>query len=413
MGKRGVATIQIPIYNIPYTIMSRRFLAALITFIAIVVATGIAVLITKGYRISPEKGTITGTGILSVNSEPDQASVYLDGHLTTATNANINSLIPKSYDLKIIKEGYITWEKKVEVKEGLVTQIKATLFRTIPTVYPITYTGAQMAQPSADSQKLLYVVPLLDPNDPISAKKAGVWVWQMSERQLNLGRGNEPRQISASNGIDWTKGEYRWSPDSTQVLVKFPDRYLLLDIDRFNDPPRDVTLQVNATLKNWDETEKTRNVTRINAIKNFNLKKIASDSAFLKWSPDETKFLYSKDGQEDFNVADLSVSKTYQVPKVLTYLWLADSDHLVLVDTQPQTSSSPKPSPQASPTPLVLPSSRISIIEYDGFNRSEIYVGSLDPKSIFPWPDGSRLIVVSSFPTANTSSPNLFGINLK
>lgn len=395
--------------------MSRRFLAALLTFIVIVLGTGIAVLITKGYRLSPESGTITGTGIISVNSEPDQASVYLDGHLTTATNANINSLVPKSYDLKIVKEGYITWEKKVDVREGLVTQIKATLFRTIPTVYPITYTGAQMAVVSVDSQKLLYIVPLSDPNDPISVKKAGVWVWQMNERQINIGRGNEPRQITATNGIDWIKGEYRWSPDSTQVLVKFPDKYLLLDIDKFNDPPKDVTLQVNATLKTWDETEKTRNSARINAIKDLELRKLASQSAYLKWSPDETKFLFSQDSKDNFMVADLAVKKTYQVPKVTSYTWLPDSEHLVLVESrlEPSPSPTPKATAQPSASPTTLPNSKISIIEYDGFNRSEVYVGSLDPKSVFPWPDGSRLIVVSSFPTANASSPNLFGINLK
>ena len=396
--------------------MSRRFLITLLTVVAIGIIGAIAIMITKGYRISPQTGIITGTGILSVNSEPDQASVYLDDHLTTATNANINALVPKTYDVRIVKEGYITWEKKIEVKEGLVSEVKATLFRTIPTVYPITYTGAQMSLISPDNFKMIYVVPVSDPNDPITLKKGGVWVWETAERQFNIRRGNEPRQIALSNGTDWTKASFRWSPDSTQVLATFPDRQLLLETDRLNDPPKDVTLQLAATISAWDEQEKTRNTTRLNSIKDVELRKVASSSAYLNWSPDETRILYSQDGKDNFKVADLTSRKTYDLPKVNYYSWLPDGLHLVLVESD-EPAKTPIPTPaktvSQSITQSSLPNSRISIVEFDGFNRSEIYIGTLDPKSIFVWPDSSRLIVVSSFPTSNASKPNLFGINLK
>src|SRR5581483_5211609 len=100
--------------------MSKRFIFTIVTLIIIIAIASVAVFLAKGYRFSPKTGSITGTGILSITSMPDQASVFLDGHLTTATNTNINSLIPKEYDVKITKEGFIDWEKKVQVKEGLV-----------------------------------------------------------------------------------------------------------------------------------------------------------------------------------------------------------------------------------------------------------------------------------------------------
>src|SRR5438270_10008366 len=118
--------------------MRYRFILTIVTFLLIIIAAGVAIFFAKGYRFSTKTGNITGTGILSITSVPDQASVFLDGHLTTATNTNINSLIPKEYDVKILKEGFIPWEKKVEVHEGLVTQIKATLYRSLPSVYPLT-----------------------------------------------------------------------------------------------------------------------------------------------------------------------------------------------------------------------------------------------------------------------------------
>src|SRR5258708_33078786 len=130
--------------------MSRRFLITIITILIIIAIAAGAAFLANGYRFSPKTGNISGTGILSITSVPDQASVFLDGHLTTATNTNINSLIPKEYDVKIVKEGFIPWEKKVEVHEGLVTQIKATLYRSLPSVYPLTYTGAEHVTLSPD-----------------------------------------------------------------------------------------------------------------------------------------------------------------------------------------------------------------------------------------------------------------------
>src|SRR3989344_9563154 len=139
--------------------MPRRFIITVITLIVIAVAAGIAIFIAKGYSFSAKEKRIVGTGILAISSEPDAASVFLDGHLTTATNANINSLAPKSYLVKVIKEGFIPWERAVEIKEGLVTDLKITLFPAIPTIYPLTFTGVVSPALSPDQSKLAFIVP--------------------------------------------------------------------------------------------------------------------------------------------------------------------------------------------------------------------------------------------------------------
>jgi hypothetical protein len=96
-------------------ILRKRFLFTLLTLLVIISIAGLAVFFAKGYRVSPSTGTIAGTGIISVKSIPDQASVYLDGHLTSVTDGPINSLQPGEYSVKIAKEGYIPWEKKITV----------------------------------------------------------------------------------------------------------------------------------------------------------------------------------------------------------------------------------------------------------------------------------------------------------
>lgn len=402
--------------------LNKRFTFTLLTLLIIAGIAGIAVFLAKGYRVSPQTGVISGTGIISVTSVPDQASVYLDGHLTTATNDNVNSLVPKAYDIRIVKEGYIPWQKKIDVKEGLVSEIKATLFRSIPTVYPLSYSGAQKLTVSPDRLKMSYVVPDSEETNLLSAKKGGVWVWSTGEgNALNFTRNNDPRQIASSVGVDYSQATFRFSPDSTQLLVSFPDRYLLMDIDRFNDPPKDITAVIQATLKTWDQTEAKSRLGRLQLIKDPNIRKTASDSATLKWSKDETRILYQATEADNFQVTDLTSNKTYQLASAKGYEWLPDSDHLIMIEYEkPAATKAPTPSPKTATTEADLSQlnqnflpTKISIVEIDGLNKSEIYYGNLDPQVVFAWPDSSRLVVVSSLPTATASKPNLYGINLK
>ena len=393
--------------------MSKQFLLTLFSLVLIGLIAGAAIFFAKGYRYQTDTGTFSGTGIISVSSLPDQASVYLDGHLTTATDDNITSLPPKIYKVRIVKEGYIPWEKDIEVKQGLVSEIKATLYRSIPTVYPVTYSGVDYALLSPDELKLMYIIPNGLEGGLAAERKSGIWVWVMSTQGgLGIGGGDVQRQILQSNGVDYSQAKYRWSPDSSQIFVDLPDRKLLLETDRLNDVPRDITANYQATLKAWDETEAQTRLTRLAQIENPLLKKTASDSAVLKWSPDETKILYS-DAEGNFKINDFALDKEYTLPKATSYSFLPDSKHLIMVERD-APSGSPKPSPSGNLTiKEQFAQTSISIIEIDGGNKAEIYYGTVEPNVIVPWPDNSRLVVISSLPTQTASQPNLYGINLK
>ena len=399
--------------------MSKQFVFTVFSLVLIAVIAGAAIFLAKGYRYQTDTGTFAGTGIISVTSLPDQASVYLDGHLTTATDDNITSLPPKTYKVRIVKEGYVPWEKDIEVSPGLVSEIKATLYRSIPTIYPITYSGVDYALLSPDNLKLMYVIPNGLEGGLAAERKSGIWVWVMSNQTgLGLGTGEVQRQIVQSGGVDYSQAKYRWSPDSSQIFVDLPDRKLLLDTNGLNDVPRDITANYAATLRAWDQTESQTRLTKLSQIENIELRKTASDSAALKWSPDETKILYT-DKEGGFRLNDLSVDKEFKLPKASNYAFLPDSKHLVMVEYEDVSSvrgqgSSPKPSPSGNLTiKEQFALSRISIIEIDGTNKAEIYYGSVEPNVVVPWPDNSRLVVISSFPTQTASQPNLYGINLK
>ena len=120
------------------------------------------------------------------------------------------------------------------------------------------------------------------------------------------------------------------------------------------------------------------------------MRKIASGSAEIMWSPDETKFMAKKDLKSDFKVYDLEDGKEYSLQGAKLQMWLPDSKHIILVEE-----------------------GTISLMEFDGTNKAIIYAGKFEDSFVFPWPDSSRLVIISSLPTPTASEPNFYGINLR
>lgn len=397
------------LYNV---VMNKRLLYSVLTILVVLLIAGVAIFFVKGYSFSSKNGMVVGTGILSVTSVPDGASVYIDGHLTTATNTTLTSLQPKKYKLRIVKEAFIPWEKEVEVIEGLVTEIKATLFPAIPTIYPLTVNGAINPALSPDGDKLVFAVPFID--DSHSRQKGGVWVWTMSSAPISFARGAEPHQLVASSAnLDFSKAKFTWSPDSKQVLVTLQEgnlsgegnsRNYLLNVDKQINIAdlKDITPILSATTNEWGSDQKAKDEARLRTIADLKIKEIASPSANIKWSPDETKFikgnklydLSSKNTPKEQTTPIagqiLTGNKEYTLPVALDYFWLPDSKHVILVGD-----------------------GKISVSEFDGGNVSEIYAGKFDGTTVFPWPDSSKMVILTSYNTSTASTPNLFGINLK
>ena len=389
--------------------MSRRFIITIITLVIIAISAGVAIFLAKGYTFSPTEKRIVGTGIITITSEPDSASVFIDGHLTTATNATVSSLAPKKYSVKVVKEGFIPWEKEIAVKEGLVTPIKLTLFPAIPTMYPLTFNGVKNPALSSDGGQLAFVVPAS------GGKKAGVWVWtQVRNQPIAFARSAEPHQIAANAFTDFSESSLRWSADSKKVLATVGNNNYLLEADRLNSDPRDITAILEPTLQSWEEDRKDKETSRVLTIQDTKMQETASSSASIRWSPDETKFMVgdvipgtndvrtpeSDSGQDrmaqsanrmtNVKVYDLEEKKEYSLPPALVHMWLPDSRHIILVEEK-----------------------TISVVDFDGTNKAVIYAGSFLDSFVFPWLDSSRLVIISSFPTPTASEPNLYGINLK
>ena len=89
---------------------------------SILLITIIAIFWARGFKPNFQDGSIERTGLVVITSEPTGANVYLDDRLTSATNTNIAFLDPKTYNIRIEKDGYTPWQKEIQ-------QLQAIYFR--------------------------------------------------------------------------------------------------------------------------------------------------------------------------------------------------------------------------------------------------------------------------------------------
>lgn len=190
----------------------------------------------RGYRLDITKKSVRPTGLIVAASEPTGAQVFIDGKIAGATNSTLN-LSPGWYQVRILKEGYQPWEKRLRVQGEVVSKADAFLLPANPSLSAITMNGAAQPLLSPDGGKLAYLVP--NGTDELE-DKAGVWTLDLVDKPLGLNR--DAKQIVKANalGIPIAKAMLQWSPDSKQILVTATSGRpaYLLDSDKLNEGPQ-------------------------------------------------------------------------------------------------------------------------------------------------------------------------------
>ena len=382
----------------------------------ILIAGTVAIFWARGFKPDFKNGGIQRTGLIVASSTPTGAHVYLDDRLTSATDTNIAFLTPKTYKVKIQKDGYTTWEKDIEIKADLAVEIKALLFPTAPEIKPLTITGAASPILSPDGAKIVYGV---------AGAQGGLYTLPMDNRPFPFRQG--ARLLAKNQGFfDFSQAKFFWSPESKQLIARFSDTQgnpvsnILVDSDKTEQDIRDVSGSLLATLTDWQNQiithAQTQALTVPDSIKQATTEAVMSQSdkskpevpkqtdstlstltlnyfpTGLVFSPDEDKVLY-KNGKGDYKVYDLKLKKAYTLPNFADFInlsWFPDGNHLVIAQKD-----------------------QISIIESDGTNKMAVYSGKFENGFVFAHPSGSRLIILSTIAQPDGTSPNLYSINLK
>lgn len=428
--------------------INKRLAITIITAFVLIGATLLAINFAKGYRLDFKQRKLAETGLLVANSFPSGASVYINDKLTTATNNTLN-LAPGDYLVKIVKDGFIPWEKKLPLKKELVTQTNVRLFPSVPDLKSLTFNGAINMTPSPDGEKMAYAVATAS-----SSLKNGLWILDLSSNPIAFSR--DPRQIAQENkSIDFTKAKLVWSPNSKQILVWTSNASYLIDVDKINtlNSSNEYTWQLTILLSDWENEIKLKNQEKFKKLP-LGFQPIASESAKnIYFSPDEEKVLYTaiKPAQlPDNMIPPLPASnnqpqqRNLEPDKIYVYdlkedrnFYIADSV-VQKEETQPtnlkkKTDTSitigkrlddltNKYSPLFSQSIQWFPSSRhlikveadkIVIMEYDASNINVIYAGPFENNFVYPWPDSNKLLILTSLNSHSKLPANLYAIDLK
>lgn len=403
----------------------------------IVVGTIVVILYGRGYRPDLTDNSIKSTGLLSATSDPVGAQVYVDGQLKTATNNPIN-VGPGWYTVRITKEGYIPWEKRLRVQGEVVTRADAFLFPANPSLSPITNTGIENPLLSPDGTKIAYTIPA----SSVESRRSGLWVYDMVDRPLGLNR--DPRQLGISEvNFNFATSTLTWSPDSTQLMVNTGTQVRLYNANRTGDY-QDVSASYTFILKEWNGIKTQRLNQQLATFKQGVIDIATSSAKIISLSPDETKILYEATASAtipliidppQIGTNPIEEQRTIEPGKLYVYDSKEDKNYFVFDTKEIAQTASPSPTPRGttrpttSPIPqtallpvswfptnrhlvLTLPG-KIDIIEYDRTNWVTVYSGPFEKGFMATWPNTSRIIVLINLNPGVSTLPNLYTVNLR
>lgn len=378
-------------------------------------ATTLVVMYGKGYRFWFDKGKpdISGTGLLVATSDPDGAQVFVNGNLTTATDSTIN-LAPGEYTVRIFKEGYFPWEKKLSIQNEVVTKADAVLFSKTPKLENITTLGVENPILSPSLAKIAYTVASQ------SAQKNGVYILDMTNRPV-LTLQSASTQITDDLKDNFSISNLQWAPDGKTVLASISAsinniRIYALSDSGFNENPRNVTNTIQLVLEQWEKDKIEKNKSLTQNLKPALRNVIANDFSNISWSPDETKILYTASSSATIpqiikppliGTNQTPESRNLQEGSVYVYDTKEDKNYKILNSYSPNLQWFPD-----SEHLIYTHDKKIDVMEYDGQNITTVYAGPFVNNYVFPYSNTSKIVILTDLGNpANT--PNLYTVGLK
>jgi hypothetical protein len=407
----------------------------------ILTATTILILIARGYKLDLATKALKPTGLLLATSIPNGASVFVNGKLETATDSPV-SLSPGTYEVGIKKEGFSPWKKTLQIEKEVVTKTDAYLFPSVPSLSPLTYTGAQNPLFSPDGTKIIYTIPLAEkiglPAEAlrVGGAKAGLWLADLVEGPFGL-FAKEPRRLLKNTSVqNFSQSDYEWSPDSRQVLLTFSlskdkKENFLLDVSQSPANLINVSWTISILRKQWQKDNNDKQKIQMEKLPKGLAEILSSKATDLAFSADQTKILYTATASATLPenlIPPLLGSSTQKQERTLKagriYVYDLKEDRNFFIgeakfqtrNSQPATEKQQKPNAFISWFPtsrhlLLVEKEKISLLDYDGANQQEVYSGFFEYPYVFAAPSANKLILLTRL--GSTSPLNLYSLSLR
>lgn len=413
--------------------MAKRLLFSLFSVLIIVILAAVIIFYGRGYRYDPSRKILSSTGILSVSSYPQKASIYVDDKLTSATDASF-SLPPGWYNIRISKDGYQGWEKRMKVQGEVVSQIDALLIPNNPSLKALTASGVKTPVLSHSSTKVAYLITDSATDSVTLKSKNGLYVLELKSGPL--GNQPEPKQIFVANRTyNFDTAKIYWSADEKEIILAFfdpktaplqagktnvPLEAFLLSTENPQTLPLDVTYRTNNILKEWQDELKLEENLKLDALPQKLSEILSTNSANIRFSPDESKILYqatasgtlepiidppligSNPTEEERNIKidkyyvyDIKEDTNYFIAdadtknRLTAPIWYTDSKHFIIVEKE-----------------------KINIVDYDGTNKRSVYSGPFLENVVLPWSPGGKIVILTNF-NSERPLPDLYELDLR
>lgn len=412
--------------------MKKHYLLSGIIFLFLILATIVVILYGEGYRFGLAGGTpqLSKTGLLVATSLPNGAQVFIDGHLTTATDSTLN-LAPGTYDVKIYKEGYFAWEKQLVVKQEVVTNANALLLPVAPKLESVATVNVLNPVLDPSGTKLAFEVA------SESARKNGIYVLDMGSSIVPIPSLQSPTTQIVDDTLDtFSQAHLTWSPDSSELIASIssqtepnqtPTTYLL-KTNTFNDTPQDITAVLPATLNVWKQQIAKQQKQTLQGLKPKLLSMMKKHFQIVSWSPDQTNILYIASDSATLpliikprllGIDTLVESRTIKQGGVYVYDTKNDLN-IKILDSAPDTSCLDPETLCRFPLMwypdskhlIYVNNKQISVMDYDGTNDKVVYAGPFVDHYVFPWPNGAQIVILTNLGNPETS-PTLYTVGLQ
>lgn len=425
---------------------TRHILLNIILVSLFVLVVVLVIAYARGYRLNPQEGTITSTGILSINSSPKAAKILLNGVLEGATDTNL-TLPFGTYTVEVQKEGYTSWKKTVSLKGEIVMSLNANLFSKNPSLTPLTNLGVARAIAVGTTDRILLVTESGD------VEKDGMYLFEPSSQPLTIFPPLKLLILKSllPENIDMTTAEVVFDPTFKRAMVTMSDiedettRSYLISLDEQNLELFDVSDSKEDIVMAW-QAESNREMLKVLETLPKAMHKVATDSfSLISLSPDEKKLLYvaktdatipliidppligaSQTGEKraiskgHVYVYDKKEDKNFEVPLSTVFEIPADKPTPIPVANSDTLSGTPTPTPAQVVHPelekelrqqvmwyptsdylVIKEKTQITTIQYDGGNKATVYAGPFEPEYFGVSGDANLMVVINLNPKVN------------
>lgn len=201
-----------------------KIISSLIVGIIILLCTIYIFAYSYGYRIRLDKeNPIERTGVLSIQSNPSQAKLFLNDEEIGNTPKTVGSILEGNYVVTVEKDGYKKWQKLLPIKSQWSTSFNAFMFLQNPVKeneYSIDNATNYITSPN---QKFIFIESLVKPEttNSITEEQKASYSITSYKTSLNFWEFNSaPRTIFTKEIADNISFQIESSEAGNYLLIK-------------------------------------------------------------------------------------------------------------------------------------------------------------------------------------------------